>query len=440
MKLGFSRTDITPTEPVGLAGYGNSAARLSQNVLSPLYTTCIALTDDREQTVLLVQNDILLIIASVSDPIRRAIAEETGIPFENIILHSTHNHSSPDLGCPQIEANGRYRQWLSRCIRENALKALADRKTVTSAETAKNRTKGLNFVRHYVLEDGSYRGDNFGEFNPSPYQGHTTEADPEMRLVKFHRAGGTDVLLCNWQSHPHRTGGTKKYDVSSDIIGVLRDEMEAALDCSFLYFTGGAGNINPISYMPEENITKDYLEQGRALARYALDAENRYEPLALDNIRICTQSVWEPLNRPDKEMLEAACKIRDYWLETNDSIASKKYAHTFGINSQHAALQFIRRINMKEDGFYYPFTALSLGDLAFVAVPYEMFDTHAKYVRDCSPFRQTIVASCCNDYLNYVPSAYAFLHGCYEADSSRVKPGAGERFAYTMVRMLRSLK
>ena len=51
----------------------------------------------------------------------------------------------------------------------------------------------------------------------------------------------------------------------------------------------------------------------------------------------------------------------------------------------------------------------------------------------------TVVASCCNGYLNYVPSAYGYLHGCYEADSSRVQPGSGERFAYALVRMLRSL-
>ncbi|MBR4888283.1 MAG: hypothetical protein IKU17_03980, partial [Clostridia bacterium] len=68
------------------------------------------------------------------------------------------------------------------------------------------------------------------------------------------------------------------------------------------------------------------------------------------------------------------------------------------------------------------------------------FDTNAQYVRENSPFAQTFVASCCGTYLNYVPSAYGYLHGCYETDSTRACPGAGERFAYAMVRMLRSLK
>ena len=36
MKIGYARIDITPTEPVPLAGYGNTSRRISQNVLSPL--------------------------------------------------------------------------------------------------------------------------------------------------------------------------------------------------------------------------------------------------------------------------------------------------------------------------------------------------------------------------------------------------------------------
>ena len=94
----------------------------------------------------------------------------------------------------------------------------------------------------------------------------------------------------------------------------------------------------------------------------------------------------------------------------------------------------------RNDGYDAPFTAVSFGDLAFVAVPYEMFDTNAKYVRQQSPFKLTVVASCCNDANGYVPSAYGYIHGCYEADSAIYKPGSGEKFAYEILRMLEGLK
>ncbi len=438
MKLGYSIVDITPNEPVPLGGYGNGDARFSQNVLSPLKAACMAVTDEKNTTALLFQLDALLIPGWFGKVVTDKIVEKTDVAGENVILHANHQHTTPEFSNKKHPAVVRYDEMVIERIVACAEEAMADRKIVTSAEMAKTYTKGLNFVRHYVLEDGTYKGDNFGELNDSPYEGHTTEADPEMRLVKFHRAGGKDVVVANWQSHPHRTGGTKKYDVSADILGVMRDEMVEKLDCCFLYFNGGAGNINPTSRIAEENVTKTYVEQGQALANYALSAV--YSPLALGEVKVCTKTVWSPLNRPDPAVLDACLKIRDYWIETNDSMASKRFSHTFGINSQYAALQFISRLNMKEEGFNFPFTAVRIGDLAVVGAPYEMFDTNAKYVRDNSPFPQTMVASCCNDYFNYVPSSYGYTHGCYEADSSRAQPGSGERFAYAMVRMLRSLK
>lgn len=440
MKIGFYRTDITPTESVPLTGYSNDDKRMSDNVLSPLSATCVACSDETGSTALLIQMDALLVSAWFTKELKERIGQATGLAKECIVLHANHLHTTPNLSAKHHESIVRYDEMILSRITDCAVQALEDRKLVTSAEMAKICTKGLNFVRHYVLADGTYKGDNFGELNDSPYEGHTTEADPEMRLVKFHRVGGADVVLANWQSHPHRTGGVLKKDVSADILGVMRDELEDKLGCHAVYFNGGAGNINPTSRIPEENVTKTYVEQGLALARYALDAEGTYTPLALGEVKVCNQTIWEPLNRPDPAILETCIKIRDYWRETNDSMGSKRLSNQYGINSQYAAMRFIDRINMKQEGFSYPFTAICVGDMGFVAVPYEMFDTNAKYVRDCSPFAQTIVASCCDDYMNYVPSAYGFDHGCYEADSSRAKPGAGERFAYTIVRMLRSLK
>ena len=440
MKIGFYRVDITPTEPVPLTGYSNDDKRISDNVLSPLSATCVACSDETGSTALLIQMDALLISAWFAKELSGRISEATGLPVENIVIHANHLHSAPNLSAKHHETIVRYDEMILSRITDCAVQALEDRKIVTSAEMARTNTKGLNFVRHYVLVDGSYKGDNFGDLNDSPYEGHTTEADPEMRLVKFHRMGGADVVIANWQSHPHRTGGVLKKDVCADILGVMRDEMEDKLKCHVVYFNGGAGNINPTSRIPEENVVGTYVEQGLALARYALDAEGSYTPLALGDVKVCSKTVWEPLNRPDPAILETCIKIRDYWRETNDSMGSKRLSNQYGINSQHAAMRFIDRINMKQEGFNYPFTAICVGDMGFVAVPYEMFDTNGKYVRDCSPFAQTIVASCCNDYMNYVPSAYGFDHGCYEADSSRARPGAGERFAYTLVRMLRSLK
>ena len=80
-----------------------------------------------------------------------------------------------DYFCVELEKalEGRFSplNYVTKQLVENAKLALEDRKLVTSAEMAKTYTKGLNFVRHYVLEDGTFAGDNYGHFKLSPIAG-----------------------------------------------------------------------------------------------------------------------------------------------------------------------------------------------------------------------------------------------------------------------------
>lgn len=435
---GYARVDITPQEPVPLRGYGNTSTRISNNILSNLYATCIAFTGSDNNTVLLFHNDLTCTPEELAVPARKAISEATGIPFSHILIAATHTHSAPDTANTEIPSIPRYNTFLQEQLVICAAEALADRKPA-EMYTARTRTRGLNFVRHYVLEDGSFKGDNFGDLNPSPYAGHVTEADPEMRLVKFTREGGEDILLVNWQSHPHRTGGSRKYDVSADIIGAMRDELEAALGCKYIYFNGGAGNINPRSRIKAENITADYLEQGKALAKCALDAAGSFRKAKTGKVRLIENIHREPINRPDPALLEKAREVRKLWTQTNDFMACVALSNQYGINSPYAAGAMIGHYEAPFDSIDNPLYAFSIGDVAFVTAPYEMFDTNAKYIRDFSPFPMTIVASYANDANSYIPSAYGYIHGCYEADQSWYRPGTGEKFARIYVNMLKAL-
>ena len=437
LRVGYCRINITPFEPVPLAGYGNTSTRVSKNILSELYSTCIAFTDEADNTVLLFHNDLISSGERISGPCRKAISEATGIPVSNILIGATHNHSSPDTLNKDFESIARYLRYLPSQLTFCAEAALADRKPARMY-IGKAYTKGLNFVRHYVLEDGTFKGDNFGDLNNSPYAGHTTQADPEMRLVKFVREGGKDVVLVNWQTHPHRTGGGKKYDVSADIVGSMRDALEAELDCKFIYFTGGGGNVNPTSRIKEENITPDFIAQGKALAAHAMEAE--FQEVETGPIHLLENIHEEPINRPDLSRLEEAKMVRQRWVETNDYPTCCALANEHGFNSPYAAGHVIRRSTFPEGATKLnPMYVFSIGDVAFVTAPYEMFDTNAKQIRDGSPFKMTIVSSCSNDGCGYIPSAYGYQHGCYEADCSYYKPGTGEKFAQIYIDMLNQL-
>ena len=435
--VGYSRVDITPTESVPLAGFGNTSRRMSNKILDPLYATCTALTDDAGVTVLLFHNDIIGSPVHIADPIRKAVSDATGVPFDHVIVGSTHTHSGPDIWNTAVPSIPRYNATLPGKLAQCATAAMADRKPAEGFYGTAN-THRLNFVRHYILEDGNYVGSNFGSQHKSPILGHATEADSEMRLVKFVRQGGKDVILVNWQAHPTRTGGSDRFNISPDFVATFRKEMEDALDCHFTYFTGGAGNISPISRLPEEHVVDSYREHGKALKDHALTAV--YQPLTLGPIRVTVNRHQELLNRPDPKLLELARPIAEYWVKTNDWPGSVAMAVEKGFSSQFAATNVIRRHNAENDIIPIPMTAISFGDFGFAAVPYEMFDTNAKYVRDNSPFKVTFVSSTTNASVMYIPSAYGFLHGCYEAACTDCKPGTGERLANILIRMLEDVK
>lgn len=438
LQAGFGRCCITPEESVPLQGYGNVMRRMSNNVLSDLYTTCVAFTDAQGQTLLLFHNDLASSGEEISTPARQKISAATGIPTSHILVAATHTHSAPAYAQQSAPCIQRYNDFLWERMLEASQQALADRQPV-SVQIAKENTEHLNFVRHYILDDGSYKGDNFGVSRTGAYVGHTTEADPEMRLIRLVRKEKRDIWLVNWQCHPHRTGGSKKYDVSSDIIGVMRQELEAQTDCLFAYFTGGAGNLNPFSRIPEENIYEDYLQSGKALAKHARKAAEKLTDIHSGKLTLTENLHTQPICRPDTALYEQALLIKKEWERVGDFKALIPQCEAIGINSPYAANSIVRRFQAKVQKLNVPMYAFAMGGIAFITAPYEMFDTNAKYIRDNSPFPMTFVITCANDADAYIPSAYGYIHGCYEADNSWFAPGTGEVLAKMYVDMLKDI-
>jgi hypothetical protein len=84
---------------------------------------------------------------------------------------------------------------------------------------------------------------------------------------------------------------------------------------------------------------------------------------------------------------------------------------------------------------------IALGeDLAFVALPGEIFVELGLAVKKKSPFSHTVIAELANGSVGYVPTRKAFEQGNYEPVSARCAPGSGERLAEIATRLLAELK
>ena len=436
VRIGFGRVDITPVESVPLRGYGNTSRRMSGPVLSPLYATCLAFSDG-ETTALLYTMDLTGGGAVADKALRPAVAAATGIPVDHIHMSCSHNHSAPDVDNTSVPSIPRYNKQLEAKMVLAAVDALADL-TYTRIFVSSVETEGLNFVRRYVREDGTYCGDNYGSGSTSPIACHESEADRQLQLVYFVREGKKNVILANFQGHPHRLGGGVNPTVTSDIVGFFRDEMERRTGCLLAYATGGSGNQNSSSRIKEEMAAQKPADHGRILADYAVSTFRYMKEVGACGVGAVSKELTMPVNHSLDHMVEHAKEIQQLWAETSDNKLCAERGRPYGINSPYHAGAIIRKASLPET-FDFSIHALKVGDVGIAVAPYEMFDTNGKQIKEGSPFAMTVVATCANSGQGYVPSELGWAHGGYSCDTTRFCPGSGEQLASEYISLLESL-
>ena len=398
LKVGYGRASLVPEHSMPLQGYPGADSRWFDTVLDPIYATAIAFQDQDNNTVILIQYDLsdcnhLGIIQGIND-----LTEEFGLPKENIVISATHTHSAPVNGQTASMDDYLVTYW-RKLLRQQTLAAGTEAmNSLLPAEVfgASTETKNMNFVRHYRMDDGSISGDNFGHQHGSGYTPvkHMRDADPELQLLRFKRQGGKDVVIANFQTHPHRAGGGTKRDLTSDFIGPMTEYLEKNLDCHFAYFSGGSGDVDPSSRILNENITLNHVEQGEALGQYAEIAFSQMKKMDASAVKF----------------LETTCTVE---------------CITGGTKS------IDRRI-----------TVFSIGDVAFVNNDYEMFNAHGKYIKDNSPFEMTFVTTIGKSSTCYIPDAATFAYegiDSYEETMCTHPAGTGELLAEAFVSALKQI-
>lgn len=436
---GYARRDITPEDSLPMGGYGNSSLRMSTGYTDNLYATCIAITDKDGNSALLYGFDLLNTKPVIFEEIRTTLSETHGIPEERIVLSASHTHSAPDIGLADPMVS-RYRSTLTQQLLACAEEALADR-APANLLIGSAATKNLNFVRRYVLEGNIVAGYQ-SDLNDLglPIIGHESEVDNELQILKFDRAesGKKDIIMANFQAHPHRDSGAGTTLYTANIVGFFRTELEEKQNVHVLYFTGASGNVNASSQIPEENITPTYADQGRALAQYAIDILPSLTPVSGGPVKGTTATFEGKINHSEDHLYSVAREADALWKKTNSIAEVRKQFMAYGIHSPYHASAIITKANLGDtDGF--DIWAISFGDVSIAVAPYEMFDTSGMYIKDNTPFKMTFVATCANGGHGYFPSLLACQNGGYEPDTTRYEHGSAEALAELYVKMLNDL-
>lgn len=374
--------------------------------------------------------------------IRPQLSKLTGLPENCFHLTGTHTHLGPDVQSTH-ESIVAYMDILLPRLTQVVMESLEDLKPATMW-AGSIEAEGLNFVRHYAheQEDGSiaWFGDNFGKIVIDETTIHASVADPTMYVVKFEREDARDVCMINWRAHPHWTGGSSIYNISSDYVGPFREAFELETGMLFSYYQGAAGNINEKSRITSENLVSDYREHAARLTEYAVKClDENLEPVATGPIRIQEQTLTMKINKTDDPgMVNAAKVYQTVYGSTSNHTQANAAAIDMGysFNSRFAAGAVVTN-SKKADTESRTYTVVAIGkDFVVTLAPHEMFDRTMSRVEEASPYKHTLHFSYSNGTNTYMPDLQTWATGSYEVDTAVFVEGSAELVEETFIKMI----
>ena len=437
LMVGYGRVDITPEYPVSLAG--SASDRLSTDILDPLYMTCIAIKK-AEQTYLVVTIDLVGTYEAYANAVRSAMATATGIPEDQIILNATHTHSSVSASSGEKEGIAQYQMQLVEWGAAAATEAVDD---LSPAEVWYGSTmaEGMAWVRHYTLNNGTYAGANFGDFNSGAITGHAQDADTEMQLIRFERPAKDkkDVVLMNFPAHATMNGsGT---EISADFPGPARKYVAETTNTLVAYFIAAAGNQVPSSRIASENFSSDYNIYGEELGHIAVNALNNMTKLDSSEVKFSQKTFVGQSNKEDMHLLPEALVVESIWAQVGGrgTEAGRKAAKEHGFSSVYEVTAILNRAKFAETRSI-ELKALAIGDVSMIFAPYEMFGSNGRQIKDASPYGMTFIVTCSHGHAGYLPDKLGVDIRCYEAQITKFTPGTAEILVQEYVNMLTELK
>ena len=251
---GTSKVDITPTEPMRMAGYA-SRDHSSEGVDSPLAVRCVALrhrslpppvAGDHRDTLLLVAIDTIGLPGSLAHEINRRIEQDFATPRQRIVLTSTHTHCGPDLiselsnifSTPMTDderaAGLRYKAKLIEAVVQAVAAAIADLKPANLDYEIGKATFAAN---RRVLTGGRWTA-----FGVQP-DGPVDHALPVLRISD--PDGKLRGVVFNYACHGTTLAGDH-YRINGDWSGFACETLEAASPGLVALSTIGCGaDANP---------------------------------------------------------------------------------------------------------------------------------------------------------------------------------------------------
>ncbi len=433
LKAGVAVREITPQEPMGMAGYYSE--RLSTGTLDPLLAKTMVFRQG-ETTAVLTVMDLITVPPLVTTVVREQLHKNLNIPPENVIITATHSHTGPMLDRltrqrpEEPDALQKYSLYVADQIIKAATDAYQNATPVTLAAGATSETR-LSFNRRFFMKSGGPVRFNPGVKNPDILKA-AGPIDPEVDMLLVRNAGNNAPLtsLTVFAIHADTTGGMQfSGDYSYYVSNVLRKKYGDAFVSVF--GIGTCGDINHIDTSGETAIRKAP-EIGTMLGETVAAKLDELKKCEKPSLRVVRKTIQVPMKTFTDEEIAEAEQLRDKVMTEELPFLDRVQ---IGVINQIA-----ERRNVTGDLLTLEVHAIRLDEnTAIVTLPGEVFVDIGLAIKKASPFETTFVMELANDAIPYMPTEKAFREGSYETINSVIAPGGGEMMQNAAIAALKEV-
>ncbi|MES2598453.1 MAG: hypothetical protein V4662_24170 [Verrucomicrobiota bacterium] len=410
-QAGVAKVDITPKEPVPLAGYGGKT-RMSQRVEHPIWLKALALRDDTGATSVLVTADLVGLSAKMVGRIAKQALEKHKIPRERLILNTSHNHS-----CPVTEDV----LWLYyEFTPEEA--AVKDRYT-ESVYAKYDEVIGAAIANLAPAELGFDQGLAGVAVNRRRSRGPDSRAfggqvDQDVPVITVKSGSELRGIVFGYSCHTTALGGLS---INGDYAGFAQLELEKSFPGSVAMFVQNCGgDANPLPRI-----------RGRDVEATGL--ASMYGHILAEAVRQAITAKMTPLTGPlqvamgeTKLSLMPGLPLEELKqrLPNLTGMPKREFEH------------FIRQyetLGSLPDHVPYPVQVWRFGpELTFIALTGETVVDYSLKFKASHGWNNTWVFGYNNDLLSYVPSYRVLKEGSYEGVTGMYEYGHRARYTDTV--------
>jgi hypothetical protein len=407
-QAGVAKVDITPTEPVPLAGYGGKT-RMSERVVHPIWIKALALRDDSGATSVLVTADLVGLSTKMADRIAQSALTKHGITRERLILNYSHNHSCPvtedvlwlyyELTPGESAVRDRYTARLYAQYDEVIGKAVAD---LAPAELAFEQ--GLAGV---AVNRRRSRGPESRAFGG--------QVDQDVPVIAVKAGGQWKAIVFGYSCHTTALGGLT---INGDYAGFAQLELEKANPGAVAMFVQNCGgDANPLPRI-------------RGKDAEATELASMYGHILAEAVHQVITAKMIPLTGP----INAAMGETELMLQPGLPLDElKERAPKLTGMPQREFEHFIRQyetLGALPDRVHYPVQVWRFGpEFTLIALTGETVVDYSLKLKARYGVNTTWVCGYCNNLVSYVPSLRVLKEGSYEGVTGMFE--YGHRAPYT---------